>query len=55
MRTVQDLQTCLAKRETLPRSVCGLVMLILIGVVSLFGYYVWNGSHEDVVNAKVLK
>jgi predicted negative regulator of RcsB-dependent stress response len=55
MNAVRDIAICLEKRETLPRSVCGLVMLALIGVVGLFGYYVWNGAQEDVVSAEVLK
>jgi predicted negative regulator of RcsB-dependent stress response len=55
MVTIKDIQTHLEKRSAVPRVHCGIVLVLILGIVCIFGYYVWNGVQEDVVSAAVRK
>lgn len=47
MVTLKDMQAHLEQRSPVPRLVYGLALVVLLGIVIFFGYYVWNGVQES--------
>jgi len=47
MVTIEDINIHLEKRSTVPRVLYGIALVLILGIVCIFGYYVWVGMDES--------